>query len=190
MPRRKPQLRRNRFTPSRGSFFATIPLPLGEIPPSPKRFPSSRRDSPVIPLRSVCPERETQNATNRLIGRHRKSKNVAQSSYLSQIGSFRTVKCRPIGLFVAKRPLRLGRQAAGNPGAPGGSASQRQPSQLLRPSSAKGRGSGHRGRRAPGTPRRTATRCPDRSCRRARPRRRHRPRWPGRPPPHQRSPRG
>ena len=55
---------------------------------------------------------------------------------------------------------------------------------------AKGRGSGRRGRRAPKRWRRTAARCRGRGFGRAPPRRPHRPRWPGRPPQHRRSPRG
>lgn len=81
----------------------------GTVPSTPavtSREPSPRH--PTLSAERPFPDRKTKNATNVPIGRHRRSENVAQSSYLSQIGSFRAFKCRPIGLFVAFSALRLG----------------------------------------------------------------------------------
>lgn len=62
--------------------------------------------------------RTRENATNRLIGRHRGALYVAQSTHLSQIGSLFEKKCRPIAVFVAfprfglERPRALARRPA------------------------------------------------------------------------------
>ena len=85
-------------------------------PFSSRRAARRTRSSHGVPSSNLAAFRRTRgNATNRLIGRHRRASYVARLTHLSQIGSLFEKKCRPIAVFVAfprfglERPRALAR---------------------------------------------------------------------------------